>query len=425
MVFIIVIWTLYFFLLANLIFKRYNTNKDILDPIIVFSLLLTAYGFIAFLAAQLGSKFSQIVLEKYSIANFIALIAFYFGSKFKFKLPKNNYNSIISNANLLQSLIFWAIILNMIFFENFIRLLSFAPDSYVDSAVRTSRSASSGPISFFKEISLILIINTAILFNFKNSKISISTVLIFGFICLFGLKAGGKSTLIICLLYLILFYHYEIKKISFLFLFFISLLLYPVFLMLNHVRSTSQISEMINLAVFYIKEDFTILSPIAFGELTGPPITLMEIINRNIVSSEALTFGLSWLNELLVFIPTFIYANRPLPSSEQYMKLFHPNALEGLGEGWFIVSDGYWAFGYFGVFILLFLYSIIISTLYSNFRKSDKSITKISYPFLYFTLVVTSVRTGFFGSLKISFLYLIIILILHLTSLYIPKIKFK
>jgi hypothetical protein len=421
----IIIWVLYFLLLAHLIFKRYNIYNDILDPIIVFSLLLTAYGFIAFLAAQLGSNFSQIVLEKYSIANFIALMAIYFGTNFKFKLKKYNNNSIISNSRLLPSLIFWALILNLIFFDNFIRLLSFSPDSYVDSAVRASRTASSGPISFFKEISLILIFNISILSNFNRPKIKISTILIFGFICLFGLKAGGKSTLIICLLYLIFFYHYEIKKISFLFLFFISLLLYPIFLMLNHVRSTSQIFEMINLAIFYIKDDLSILSPIAFGELTGPPITLMEIINRNIVSSDALTFGSSWLNEILVFIPSFIYANRPLPSSEQYMKIFHPNALEGLGEGWFIISDGYWAFGNFGVFILLFLYSTIISSFYTNFRKSDKLVTKISYPFLYFILVITSIRTGFFGSIKISILYLFVISIIYLTSLYMPKIKFK
>ena len=237
---------------------------------------------------------------------------------------------------------------------------------------------------------------------------------------LFGLyefKAGSKGGVIYVLLLLSIYYHYQIKRLSVRWIISAVVLLIPLFSVYSHVRYTSSITQMLDIGLEVVKDNPIVLLPIAFGEFTGPPQTLVDLIEFTSNNINNFNFGFRWLMELLVFVPSFILSDRPLPSSELYMQLFRPDALSGAGEGWFIINDGYWAFGFVGVAIIMFLFGKILKLTYKFFLKNiDNTIVMFAYPYIYFVLVITSVRTGFFGSLKVSLMYFCSFCMLYLVA---------
>jgi hypothetical protein len=115
-----------------------------------------------------------------------------------------------------------------------------------------------------------------------------------------------------------------------------------------------------------------------------------------------ISYGRTYVDEALTWIPRAIYPSRPRPLSEQFMETFYPVAdAEGRGEGFYVLTAGYWAFGYFGVWLEMFLYGAIVALVYRWFmaRRANDAVVLLYGPAL-FILAVAGTRTGLIGTLK-------------------------
>ena len=135
------------------------------------------------------------------------------------------------------------------------------------------------------------------------------------------------------------------------------------------------------------------------------------------------TYGLSVINEILVFIPRAIFPNRPLPLSEKFVETYYPGVRDmGGGYGFFCLQEGHWAFGIFGIFVFMFFYGKVVQKLYLIFLASDNSlIANFVYSQAYFCLVVVAVRSGIIGNFKALLMNLIPFIIIY----FLPKLTFK
>jgi hypothetical protein len=225
--------------------------------------------------------------------------------------------------------------------------------------------------------------------------------------------AGNKSNIISFVTVCLIYYNYYVKRIRIIPVIIIAAILLAFATMINHVRVTTDLSEMAHLATGYIKNDPALLLPMNSTELANPPKSLMYIIYAIQSGRMNFSFGRTWLADILVFIPRVIYPNRSLPTPELYMELFHPLLSKGTGYATFMPTDGYWAFGYAGVFVIMFIYGSMLSFVYRVVKTNiDNGAVVLIYAFAFFTLVTTAVRTGFFGTVKTSIMFLMPFLVI-------------
>ena len=128
------------------------------------------------------------------------------------------------------------------------------------------------------------------------------------------------------------------------------------------------------------------------------------------------------MTDLITFVPNFLFSERPEPTSEYFVRTFYPLLKEGAGKGWFILSDGYWSFGLMGVAIISLLYGYILRISYEiiNGVFSNNLVLSL-YQIINFTTVITAVRTGFFGTLKMYVIYMILLLAISYLYQSLPK----
>jgi oligosaccharide repeat unit polymerase len=405
----------YFTLLLNasLIVYFVVSNKkskfDVLDPGLGFVILLFCYGFLSYFF-NISTRLIDFNVEvRYAIAITVGLLGFIGG--YKLKPTKGHGTDIVDlrrlhSKNIIITIVLVALALNLVDPTHIIQLLKFDPLSYTEVAFRAERTSVSGPYAFMSEISLHFIFFMFLVRGYENKKTPYFGFAIILLFAIYYFKGGSKGILIYALLMFLIYYNYRISRLDWkpVSVLFVTLLL--IFSVYSHVRYVSDIGSMIELGVQLVGEMPEVLLPVSFGEFTGPPGTLFDIIEGSESGFKHLSYGITWLNEIQVFIPQFLYPDRPLPGSELYMKLFKPNALDGIGDGWFIINDGYWAFGQVGVFVILFAYGLLLKRIYNYFIKNNyKSFVLLTYPYVYFILVITSVRTGFFGSIKVLLMY--------------------
>jgi oligosaccharide repeat unit polymerase len=129
---------------------------------------------------------------------------------------------------------------------------------------------------------------------------------------------------------------------------------------------------------------------------------LMRLISGIQLGETNFTFGASVVSDVLVFLPRSVYPGRPLPLSEKFVEVFYPGVLEsGGGYGFFILQDGYWAFGIAGVFIFMLAYGWAVQRIYLAFMKHLTSdLAVFAYSAVYSAIVLAAVRTGTLGSFK-------------------------
>ena len=394
------------------------------DPGIGFLIMLFSYGMSAyFINIENGTLNPNIELQ-FAAALIIGTMAFIIGYKMPpFRLSNISFDKEKKeNFSLAITITLLAILFNIIDIEKIINILKFNPSPYTETAYRASRSAESGPKAFFSEIGLHLIFFSLLVYGYNKKKIPFVGFGLIFIIAAYYFKGGSKGILIYAMCILLIYINYRVKQLNWIFISIVFILMMAIFSVFSHVRYVSDIGAMLEIGLQLIREDAFILLPVAFGEFTGPPGTLINIIQAIESNLNLYTYGKTWINELLVYIPYFIFPDRPLPTSELYMEIFMPNAPRGSGEGWFIISDGYWSFGQIGVFFIMFLYGLMLKFVYYYFTQNkDKSYALLVYPYIYFLLVITSVRTGFFGTMKLFLMYMIIMYAILALS----KIKYK
>jgi hypothetical protein len=241
--------------------------------------------------------------------------------------------------------------------------------------------------------------------------------MLFGFYSVVSIMTGGKSQVISFITVMLIYYNYNVRslRISLVVVVTVPLLVFAT--MINHVRKTTDLSAMFQLAVDFVKDRPDLLLPINSGEFVGPPRMLMDVINAIHNGNMSFSFGHTWFTDILVFVPRFIYPNRPLPVPELFVQLLHPEAPKGYGYGGFMPLDGYWAFGYIGVVVIMFMYGAIVSIIYKIVRNNiSNGVVLLIYSFAFFMLVTTAIRTGFFGTVKSSLMFVAPFLIILFLS---------
>lgn len=154
------------------------------------------------------------------------------------------------------------------------------------------------------------------------------------------------------------------------------------------------------------------------GELSVS-VNLLKLIKELNNSTESFQYGLGFIEQLSTFIPNGLLSYRPLIASEKFVYLFYNEIYTiGGGYGFFILQDGYWDFGVLGSVVSMFLYMILLNSVFILFFRKFKE-GSVFYFFLFVifikNMVIFSVRSGIIASLKalwLDFIPLVIFFIL-------------
>lgn len=146
------------------------------------------------------------------------------------------------------------------------------------------------------------------------------------------------------------------------------------------------------------------------------------------LGETAYNWGYSVLTDLLVWVPRLLYPNRPLPTSEQFVETFYPGVRDlGGGYGFFILQEGYWAFGVAGAFVFMFAFGWLLDGLYRVARRFERyDLAVLLYAAVYADLVMASVRSGIVGSFKAAMLHAIpfaFVLAVHAARLQVRRLR--
>jgi oligosaccharide repeat unit polymerase len=272
-------------------------------------------------------------------------------------------------------------------------------------------------------LTLVLCMATLLMFRAKRIYAKFLGIAIFGTYILTNTLAGWRGVVISAAVIPLVFYHYRIRRISKAKAAIVLVLVYLFINGLSVVRFTSSPKQMLNaMREEILDRGFTFAKIGSPGEfLTGT--NLMRLISGLEDGETDFTYGSSVVSELLVFIPRAIYPNRPLPLGERFADVFYPKVYRvGGGYGFFMLQEGFWAFGLFGVFLFLAIYGWSVQMVYQWFRKNMQyDCIALLYSGIYFSLVLNSVRSGLIGSYKSALMNVLPFLLLT----YSPPIKTK
>lgn len=426
----IIYFCFYVIILISLILlffrKKNRIQKDYLDPFVLFSgsffvyTVIGAYdnlyslegyyeSFLYYLSCMIGyCAFSLGYLYKlrkhYEIVSGNGKIQFTF-------LPNILHGSSIKKIDAIMLLcLIMCIIMN---YDTFISMIvNFGQGvSYVDTAVRTSESVFDGAKSLFHSYFLLFMISFPAYRMFKSNRISVLDIFLYAIYGVYAFASGYRVTLIYLVVTVLAFFNYRRGRLKFVTIGIIACLGIFLLIALGHLRAESNIFDMLKMFNAGGARYFKLSSS---GEFVNTVGTFITYINEISLGKYNFNFGYSWIVELLMFVPTFIWPNRPLPLPQQYMKDFFPNALEGTGHGWFILNDGYMAFGIIGIALEMFLLGLILAKAYKFFMNHQRNPLKMVMYSTMLYYIVIMIRNSFLGSLKNYLLFIIPLIIIDI-----------
>lgn len=268
-------------------------------------------------------------------------------------------------------------------------------------------------LTYQAPLSLVIVLGILLLFRGKTITKPIGLAILgLHFACLF--LGGSRTGIAFLACMLLVFINYRVKKIR---LSVVVAIACVGLLMINVVsvlRVTSDPSKMVEAATQLATSDNQQALNLAnSGELlTGQ--NLLRLIKGIDNNETNYTYGSSIASEFLVFIPRGVLSNRPLTRAEDFVDTFYPGVLEsGGGYGFFYIMEGYWAFGFAGVLMLMAGYGFLINGFYHwcmNNITSDA--VAIIYGLCIYPLAMYSVRSGLILSIKTMFMYVVPLLII-------------
>jgi len=287
-------------------------------------------------------------------------------------------------------------------------------------------SATSGLSDFFLVILPVnLVLSTATLLMIRSRMLwtKLTGAAVFVAYILTNTLAGWRGVVISAAAIPLVFYHYRVKRISKTKAAIVIVLAYLFVNGLSVVRFTSDPKQMFDAMrdeITYHGFEFAKLK--SSGELLVGT-NLMRLISGLEDGETDFTYGSSVVTELLVFVPKAFYPNRPLPLSERFVNVFYPHVYSsGGGYGFFMLQEGFWAFGLVGVFLFLFIYGWSVQVVYQWFRKNMQyDCVALFYSGIYFSLVLNAVRSGLIGSYKSALMNTLPFLLV----IYLPAFKKK
>ena len=216
--------------------------------------------------------------------------------------------------------------------------------------------------------------------------------------------AGSRRFVMEALVFCVVVLHYRWKRIGLA----VALMLGAGAYLLVNVLSIARVSSDPVAMVEAVAEHWQDVGPeflalTSSGELlTGANLhRLMAGLDEG---DTTFTLGQSVADELLVFVPQTLIAERPLPLAERYVDVFYPGVREqGAGYGFFILQEGFWALGMAGVLVTMMIYSYGLQRFHAwCVRDRSDLIRVVIYGLCYGSLVLSSVRIGMLAAVKSS-----------------------
>lgn len=273
--------------------------------------------------------------------------------------------------------------------------------SYIETSARGPRTAFSGAKSLFSSFFTLFFLGFPFVRIYRSGKIRVLDLVIFIIQGAYSLASGHRNTLLIMGIMILALYNYKVRHIKLGRLCIIGFIAMTAFVSLGHLRASNSISGMIERMMNSSSGIFMVTSTGEFYNTVGTFYSYVDAIHTG---SHAFNFGYTYIVDILIFIPTFLFPGRPLPWSEQYMLDFYPDAPTGSGHGWYLLNDGYMSFGIIGIAVELYILGCFMAKLYYFLRERMES-EYIGYMYcVILSFVFLLSRGSFLGLIKTGFL---------------------
>ncbi len=439
----LILFLVSFSFFINIYSKKQPFN--VFSPYFLFPLVFFIYSFAGLLfyydnySDIFGNNIGSNIGFYYLITCLIGLLGFYLGFyfvlfyKIKFRILPS-----VSQNNFKYLILFYCLISLLINFDGIMSQFNlFDVKSYgevaFDSRIDLRNNKELALIEILFQTTPIYLFLYYCFETFKKSKTIFKYFYVFPAIILVlhSFLSGTRAAFISYGLFIYFYFYFNninLKSVSYLkgvLYFFIALSVYSIINIIPIVRSASNFSQMFSLfETFYDQNGLTFLKLQNSSELQTS-VNLQKLQHEIINNNQNLTYGINMVNDLLAFIPRIFFNNRPLPTSELFAYNFYNEIYsQGGGMGMFVLIDGYWSFGNFGVLITSFLFSIFIAIIYNSIYNSLKSNSTSIFIFIAFfqSFIISSVRGGMILSIRSFFLSTFIFYMIAFVS---KKTSFK
>jgi oligosaccharide repeat unit polymerase len=417
--------------------------RDILHPsgpLLILNFLYSMSAILYYLNNGGMTLYGDIVSAKtfylFCVASILGEIGIILGTLLAFRSTSEGRSSPLSWKGLqyaIPVMLFMALAFALLLFHRLTFAFNFInPSSYAETALSSRVAIMEAdavfPIIqvFTQIVPMVLLIASAIIMFFHRNPLMklIGAGLLLANLLTF-LLTGSRGGLFFTLCAIAVYFHYRVHRIRAVAL---VLGMSVSLILLNGValvRSTSDLAEMRNILISETGGDiFSLFNLGKSGEfLVG--MNLMRLIEGISAGESRFSYGISFLDDILCYIPRSVFPNRPLPLSERFVEDFYPGVRDmGGGYGLFFLQDGYWAFGLIGVLISLVAYSWALGRIYLFVKKSfSNSFIVLAYSFAYFPLVVSSPRSGLILSFKAAAMNLIPFLLVAVLAVMMVAIR--
>ena len=420
---------LFSFFQFQLIFFILNRGSVLNNMLYLSSTVVQLYGIFGFYGvnSEQVTYYSKFISQE-SFFIFILSHFFWFSGvllTIKYNTTNIINNKIFSNNNfenyffLLLTLYF---ICTLIFFGNWKNFSAFKLVSYHDFTAQRLIDRDNvysgiefvfitGPMS-----SIFMFLFIKKIFNSKGfKKIFFIFIVLNLLIPIFYL--GNKSALLLFFLFLFYYFNVRVKSISKITIFFGIIIANFIMNFISGIRGS--ITEIFNHETYsksFIQYTFDLSKSGEFA-VSQNLMILIQGIKEGITDFLGLN-GL--IDNLLSYIPRFIFNERPLDVASLFAKIFQTAIFEkGGGMGFYIIQEFYWYFGLTGIYFSAIFWGYFTNKI-SNFflQRSSSDIYFMCWIILLYNLVFISTRTGILLIPKTIFLmYLPIIITSIFTSL--------
>lgn len=392
--------------------NRQLTHKDNLDVFMIFTVAFFVYSSIG--AFDQVAEFSSDIYVPFLFYVSVALgyITFSVGYITNLKKFDNSYTSskitfglkpdIIQHGCVRKDDFVMLAILLFFCIINFSTLKTMVTSfgigaSYSQNMARAARSATTGPLALFNSYFLLLLAMYPFYRVWRTSKVTVFDVFLLVIASMYCVTSGYRSALVLIALAILVIFNNKHRYIQLWKLLIVGVVSLFLLVLIGHLRKYNTISDMREMLSGGGAELFALTSS---GEFRNPIATFYNNARAISDGTKGFNFGYSYIVDFLVWIPYAIFPNRPLPWSEQYMREFYPYAKAGTGHGWYILNDGYMAFGVIGAALEMFFIGMVLAKLYKYFAKHRNSPIHMVMYVILLHYVFTMVRTGFLITVK-------------------------
>jgi len=333
----------------------------------------------------------------------------------------------VANVRLRSTMLWSALVLCVIFLPfiypkfNFVSVRSYY-EIALSSRVERLADDSAGVLDVLTQYLPLTLLLASCAYAIQNAQVKrwqrLTALAIFGAYVVTGFLAGERYTILYCGVVILAYRHFRIQRVSALQAMVGGLLGYVLMNLIPIIRGSANPALMLQVLMDTLGSQGLTDFSLTYSNELVTATNLHRHIQGILLGETSYNYGYSLITDVLVWIPRLIYPNRPLPISEQFVEVFYPGVRDmGGGYGFFIIQEGYWAFGVFGAFIFMAFFGWIVDGLYRQVLKFQQyDLVLFLYAAVYADIVLASIRSGIVGSFKAGMLHafpFVFVLLVH------------